>query len=165
MIKTLPQDLEDIIMDYKDQIERLELKQKIDENNLKINSVRILCCNKDYLINKSVEDEISYGFNAINGGYLDINYLKNSYEKNFNKIIEDKLDNIRQTNIELQLEKLMKYGKDIISEELDEGLIVIDDDTGIAIGVTGNDYQNNFGIGITNYDHIDYYNFGIGVTN
>ena len=158
---TLPKELEDIIMGFKDQMERLELQQKIDENNFKINAVRTLCCNKEYIINKSIEDEIKkteYGFAANNGFYMDMNdyyknCLKQSYQKNIEKVITNNLDDIRKKNIELQLEKLIKYGKEDIEEideELDSNFIVIGDDVnGIAIGVTGNDYQNNFGIGIT----------------
>jgi len=180
-MNTLPQELEDIVMDYKEQMERFELQQKIDDNNFKINSIRVLCVNREYLINKSVEDEISktsYGFNVTNGGYMDmnehyINSIKGSYEKNFSKLISDKLDNIRKTNLELQMEKLINFGEDIeeIDEELDEGLIVIGDNDNFAIGVShphdafgigittdNNDYQNTFGIGTTVYD------YGTGVT-
>ena len=173
-MNTLPQDLEDIVMDYKDQMERLELQKKIDENNFKVNSVRVLCCNRDYLIRKSIEDETSntsYGFLTHNGGFVEFgdrynSCLKKSYEKNFQTMIDNKLDNIRQKNIELQMEKLAKYGEEVeeISEELDEGLIVIgDDNNGIAIGVTGNNYQNTFGIGITNYNYM--YNNMMGTTD
>ena len=83
-MNTLPQDLEDIIIDYKQQFEKAELQQNIDDNNNKINSVRVLCSNKEYIINKSIEDEISktsQGFDAGSGRNMAIDKYYKDYEQ------------------------------------------------------------------------------------
>ena len=73
----LPEDIEDIIMDYKEQFERAELDNKIKKNCEKINNIRKICIDKEYIIRKSTEAEVhntSSGFDIKTGRHMNIDY-------------------------------------------------------------------------------------------
>jgi len=168
------QGIVDIIDEYKEEIERVELDNKINENNEKINNIRKLCIKRDYLVDKSTKSEIEntlIPFSVSTGKCmpLDSNYtiaIKKGYKKAFDKMIMEKLDNLRKTNLELQIEKLMKYDEEIedIDEE-DEELLenINENEPTIHIGVTGHNnlYGATLDYGTTGYNNVNDINLGV----
>jgi len=172
------QGIVDIIEEYKNQMEKLDLEEKIKKNNGKINDIRKLCQQRIKIIKKSVKEEIEntqVAFLPREGNSLPLNgyyrrAIKNSYIIAFDNLINKKLDILREKNIELQMEKLLKYGED------DEDLLEIIDDNSstIDIGTTGHNNLNGitFGyndlpsIGVTGYENNNYNvnDINLGVT-
>jgi len=168
------QGIVDIIDEYKEEIERVELDNKINENNEKINNIRKLCIKRDYLVDKSTKSEIDntlIPFSIPLGQFLPLDnhymtQIKKGYKKAFDNMISEKIEKLRKTNLELQMEKLLKYGEEVedIDEE-DEELLenINENEPTIHIGVTGHNnlYGATLDYGTTGYNNVNDINLGV----
>ena len=98
----------------KDIVNNITIEEEIDKNNKKIKILEYTLNNNDKIINKAYNSEMKYnkeGITYIEGNKKIISSssrIKKEYESLLHQYIKKELKNIREENIKLQIEKLVK---------------------------------------------------------